>query len=142
MCLHSLSSAGLLQEPKSATKQCEAPAKRHVMICSLYYYFYCMPTSSSTYNCVIDVCILGSFSTLNCTTTGSPATTVTWTRDGQPLTIDGHTYNMVQRVTNRAAATYDNVLIVSGPVLGSTFTCTVRNMLGSDTSSITGKFVM
>ena len=49
---------------------------------------------------------------------------------------------MVQRVTNRAASTYDNVLIVSGPVLGSTFTCTVTNMLGSETSSITGMLVI
>ena len=85
---------------------------------------------------------LGSFTTLTCTTTGSPTTTVTWTRDGQPLTVDGHTYNMVQRVTNRAASTYDNLLIVSGPALGSTFTCTVTNTLGTDTSnSIRGMLV-
>ena len=68
--------------------------------------------------------------------------TVTWTRDGQPLIIDGHTYSMVQRVTNRSASTYDNLFIVSGPALGSTFTCTVTNMLGSDARSITGMLVM
>ena len=86
---------------------------------------------------------LSSFSTLTCTTTGSPATTVTWTRDGQPLTVDGSTYNMVQIVTNRAASTYDNVLIVSGPALGSTFTCTVTNVFGSATSnSIPGMLVI
>ena len=80
-----------------------------------------------------------SYTILTCTTTGSPATTVTWTRDGQPVTIDGHTYSMVQTVTNRASATYENVLIVNPPALGSTFTCTVTNMLGSDTSnSVTG----
>ena len=42
---------------------------------------------------------------------------------------------MVQTVTNRASATYENVLIVSPPTLGSTFTCTVTNTLGSDTSN-------
>ena len=54
---------------------------------------------------------------------------------------------MTQTVTNRAAATYDNVLTVNQPlasVLGSSFTCTVTNELGLDTSScvqVTGVFV-
>ena len=58
------------------------------------------------------------------------------------MTIDGHTYSMVQRVTNRALATYENVLIINQPVSESTFTCTVTNTLGSDTSdSIEGMFI-
>ena len=75
--------------------------------------------------------------TLICTTTGSPATTVTWTKDGQPLTIDGVIYQMTQTVTSRTTATYENVLSINQPVastLGSIFTCRVTNVLGSDVS--------
>ena len=81
-----------------------------------------------------------SFTILTCTTTGSPATTVTWRRDGQPVAIDGRTYNMVQTVTNRASATYENELMVRPPALGSTFTCAVSNTLGSSamSNSVTG----
>ena len=77
---------------------------------------------------------------LTCITTGSPATTVTWRRDGHPLAIDGHTYHMVQTVTHRASSTYENVLTVSPPALGSTFTCAVSNILGSSamSNSVTG----
>lgn len=45
---------------------------------------------------------------------------------------------MVQTVTNRAASTYENVLIVNQPlteIIGSSFTCMVTNTLGSETSS-------
>ena len=54
---------------------------------------------------------------------------------------------MTQTVTNRAAATYVNVLTVNQPlasVLGDSFTCTVTNELESDTSDsvqVTGMFV-
>ena len=75
-------------------------------------------------------------STLTCTSTGSPATTVIWTRNGQPLVIDGSTYRMVQTVTNRASSTYENVLTINQPlgnIAGETFTCSVTNVLGSDT---------
>ena len=85
-----------------------------------------------------------SSSTLTCTSTGSPATNVSWTRNRQPLIVDGNTYKMSQTVTNRASSTYENVLIIDQPlatIIGSTFTCTVENMFGFDTSdsiNITG----
>ena len=43
---------------------------------------------------------------------------------------------MVQTVTNRAASTYENILTISQPlgiIAGNTFTCSVTNVLGSDT---------
>ena len=72
--------------------------------------------------------------TLTCVSTGSPATTVSWMKDG--LSIDDSThYTMTQTVTDRASSTYSNVLTVSegapGGVAG-TYTCTVSNELGSD----------
>ena len=93
----------------------------------------------------LTVQLLNSFPTLICTSTGSPATNVTWTRDGQPLTIDGSTYRMVQTVANRNNSTYENVLTINqtlASTVGSTFICGVSNVIGSDTSDslqITGR---
>ena len=45
---------------------------------------------------------------------------------------------MTQRVTDRAVSTYENLLIINQPlesIVGSTFTCTVTNVLGSDTGN-------
>ena len=72
-------------------------------------------------------------STLTCISTGSPATNVTWMRDGQPLTIDGSTYQMTQTVANRRLSTYENVLIINrapSDIIGNTYNCTVINALG------------
>ena len=48
--------------------------------------------------------------TLTCTSTDSPATNVTWTKEGNTLTVDGTTYNMTQTVIDRRTSTYENVL--------------------------------
>ena len=73
--------------------------------------------------------------TVTCVSTGSPATTVSWMKDGQPLNItdDGSTdYTLTQTVTNRVSSTYYNVLTVSeGVSVAGTYTCTVTNDLGS-----------
>ncbi len=79
--------------------------------------------------------------TLTCTSTGSPATTVTWMKDDSPLVIDGTTYSMEQNVTGRNTSTYDNVLTIvdSGSSIG-TYSCEVSNALGSSGAvSIAGK---
>ncbi len=65
--------------------------------------------------------------TLTCTSTGSPATTVTWKKDGALLVIDGTTYSMKQTVTGRSTSTYTNVLTTGGV---GTYTCEVSNALG------------
>ena len=73
------------------------------------------------------------FSTLTCISTGSPATNVTWMRDGQPLTIDGSTYQLTQTVANRRLSTYENVLSIDlgiADIIGSIYNCTVMNALG------------
>ena len=77
--------------------------------------------------------------TLTCTSTGSPATTVTWTRDGGALTVDGTTYSMTQTVTDRRTSTYENVLSISfdAPSNVGDYTCTVSNALGSDSMDFT-----
>ena len=71
--------------------------------------------------------------TLTCVSTVSPATTVSWMKDGQPLTTDGSSYfTLTQTVTDRTTSTYSNVLTVSeGTGVAGTYNCTVTNDLGS-----------
>ena len=75
-----------------------------------------------------------------CTSTGSPVTTVTWRRDGQPLTTDGGGYQLIQRVTDRRASTYENILTVED-LDESRYECTVINALGSSTRTFSGKLI-
>ena len=73
-------------------------------------------------------------SNLTCISTGSPATSVAWMRDGQPLTIDGTTYQLTQTVTNRRMSTYENVLMINiaiSDIIEHTYTCTIINALGT-----------
>ena len=77
-------------------------------------------------------------SSLRCVSTGSPATTVFWIKDGVP--IDGSThYTQTQSITDRANSTYSNVLTVSEGATGGvtgTYNCTVYNELGNDTRGV------
>ena len=95
------------------------------------------PTVSSlTYDC--------STRTLNCTSTDSPATTVTWTRDGDTLTVDGTTYSMTQTVTDRRTSTYENVLTLPATAdITGNYHCLVRNALEDSqmTINVMGKMM-
>ena len=72
---------------------------------------------------------------VRCVSTGSPATAVSWMKDG--LSIDDSTgYTHTQTVTDRANSTYSNVLTVSEGAPGGTYTCTVYNELGNDTREV------
>ena len=77
--------------------------------------------------------------TLTCVSTGSPATTVSWMKNG--LSIDDSTgYTHTQTVTDRANSTYSNVLTVSegatGGGVAGTYACTVSNELGNSTRGV------
>lgn len=80
--------------------------------------------------------------TLNCTSTGSPATTVVWTKDSQVLSrVEDFVATQILR--DGVNATYDNLLTIhSGPTnLTGVYDCTVINSVGSSTrtTSILGK---
>ena len=76
--------------------------------------------------------------TLTCTSTGGPATTVTWRKNGAVVEVDGSTYHQSQRVVNARTATYDNVLS-SADIANfvDTFTCSVTNSRGGSDRSAT-----
>ena len=62
---------------------------------------------------------------LTCVSTGGPATTVTWTRDGAAVYYDVN-HVLTQTVTDELTATYSNVLTVTGREPGN-YTCSVTN---------------
>ena len=67
----------------------------------------------------------------NCTSTESPATRVTWLRDG--VEIQDDVYNvMEQHLIDRRLSTYDNLLIIpSTRIVNARYSCNVSNTIGS-----------
>ena len=63
--------------------------------------------------------------TLTCVSTGGPATTVTWTRDGSNVPYDA-THVLTQTVTDQLNIVYSNVLTVTGSESGI-YMCSVTN---------------
>ena len=63
--------------------------------------------------------------TLTCVSTGGPATTVTWTRDGDAVSYDAN-HVFTKTVIDHLTPTYSNVLTVTGREPGS-YQCNVTN---------------
>ena len=63
--------------------------------------------------------------TLTCVSTGGPATTINWTRNGSIVFNDAN-HVLTQTVTNQLTATYNNTLTVTGREPGN-YTCSVAN---------------
>jgi len=84
-----------------------------------------MPTASTlVYN--------GTTRSLTCTSTGGPATTVTWRKDGAIITVSA-AYQQTKVVTNATTGTYETVLTIDqsvNDILGR-YSCTVGNTRGT-----------
>ena len=76
---------------------------------------------------------VGQSNTLTCTSTGGPATTVTWRRDGAVITLNA-THQQTKRVVDPVMGTYQTVLTIDPSVSQSdivgTYSCTVGNARG------------
>lgn len=74
--------------------------------------------------------ITGTSMVITCTSTGWPATTITWTKDDTTL-ASSSTYSFSQSITDRANSTYDNKLTVTGSqltdLLGD-YTCSIETL--------------
>ena len=77
--------------------------------------------------------------TFTCTSTGGPATTVTWRRDGILITLND-TYKQTKAVVDPVAGTYETVLTIDPSVgqsdIVGTYNCTVENVRGRSSVTI------
>ena len=64
--------------------------------------------------------------TLTCTSTGGPATNVTWTRDSETILDDAGTFSLTTELNDALTAQYTHTLTVTGR-LGGLYTCSVAN---------------
>ena len=74
--------------------------------------------------------------TLTCTSTGGPATAVTWRRDGELITLNA-TYQQTKRVVDPVVGTYHTLLTIdpSVDIMGG-YNCTVENARGSGSATL------
>ena len=77
--------------------------------------------------------------TLNCTSTGGPATTVTWTKDGAVIT-PSTTHQQTQMIVDTVEGIIQNTLTIAQSVTGENlyglYSCMVENSRGSSNRTI------
>ena len=77
--------------------------------------------------------------TLTCTSTGGPATTVTWRRDRVVITLSD-TYQQTKRLVDAETGTYQTVLTINSSVgwsdIVGTYNCTVGNDRGESSEIV------
>ena len=77
--------------------------------------------------------------TLTCISTGGPATTVTWTRDGVVITLNA-THQQTKRLVDSVSGTYQTVLTIDPSVgqsdIVGTYNCTVANARGESSGTV------
>ena len=77
--------------------------------------------------------------TFTCTSTGGPATTVTWRRNGVVITLNA-TYQQTKTVVDTVMGTYQTVLTIDPSVSQSdiigTYNCTVENVRGKSSMTV------
>ena len=77
--------------------------------------------------------------TLTCTSTGGPATTVTWRRNGVVITLNA-THQQTKTLVDPVTGTYQTVLTIDSSVglsgLVGNYNCTVENIRGMSSRSV------
>ena len=106
------------------------------------YYITCTLHAGSPN--ITDVTYNDQSRTLTCTSTGGPATTVTWRRNGTVITLNA-THQQTKRVIDTVAGTYQTLLTIDPSLdqidIVGTYNCTVENDMGysSETVIVPGK---
>ena len=77
--------------------------------------------------------------TLTCTSTGGPATTVTWRRDEMVIALNA-TYQQTKSLVDPVTGTYQTVLTIDSSLdqrnIVGTYRCTVENDRGSSSETV------
>ena len=73
--------------------------------------------------------------TLTCTSTGGPATTVSWTVNNHTVTEDNNHHITSQILTDPETATYNHTLTVTGRLVGW-YECSISNTKSSSNRSL------
>ena len=108
---------------------------------SVTYFCYYPDTGSPT---VTGLTYDDQSRTLTCTSTGGPATTVTWRRDRVVITLNA-TYQQAKSLVDSVTSTYQTVLNIDQSLdqrnITGTYSCTVENARGesSETVVVPGK---
>ena len=80
-----------------------------------------------------------NYNTLTCTSTGGPATTVTWRKDRAVIILNA-TYQQTKKVVDSVEGTYQTVLTIDPSVSPSdifgTYNCTVENAQGKSSETV------
>ena len=88
---------------------------------------------------VTNITFTGQTTTLTCTSTGGPATMVTWRRDEAVITLNA-TYQQTKTVIDNSTSIYQTVLTIDPSVSQSdivgTYNCTVENARGRSSMAI------
>ena len=71
-----------------------------------------------------------------CISTRSPATVVSWMKDGVIIDESSTDHTLTQTITDRATSTYSNVVTVNEGGVAGTYICNVSNELGSDSKDV------
>ena len=74
--------------------------------------------------------------TITCPSSSTPPLSTVWSRDGATLTVDEGVFETSQVLVNASTSLYNNVLSVSGDLVG-VYRCEVGNNRGSNSRSLT-----
>ena len=74
--------------------------------------------------------------TITCPSSSTPPLSTVWSRDSTPLMLGGGQFEASRVLVNASASHYDNVLSVSGDLVGE-YKCVVSNDNGSNEASFT-----
>ena len=106
---------------------------KSILFATIFSYCYAGSPSVTT------LTFNSSSNTLTCTSTGGPATTVTWRRDGAVITLST-THQQTKRVVDAVEGTYQTVLTIDPSVSSSdivgTYNCTVSNTRGESSKTV------
>ena len=106
----------------------------------VYYLFYTHYSHAIAGLPIVTSLTFGVHSTtLTCTSTGGPATNVTWRRDGVVITLNA-TYQQTKRIVDPVTSTYQTVLTIDSSVglsdIVGTYNCTVENDRGDFSETV------